>query len=106
MPNKSPQQQLAEANARLAISQKYLARDDNPDLDPERQDLIDRNRLLVDVGSAQLSPRSAVRSRNSGETNVEGTPKPGWPDYSQTERYAALGIAAAIGFAIGAIWRS
>ncbi len=105
MPDKSPQQQLAEANARLAISQKYVALDDNPDLDPERQDLIDRNRILADVGSEPLSPKSAARAREYGRTNFTGNAERGWSGASQAERYAALGFAAFIGFAVGAIWR-
>lgn len=32
MPDKSPEQQFEEQRPRLAISQQYLARDDNPDL--------------------------------------------------------------------------
>jgi hypothetical protein len=43
--NKSPEEVLAATRARQAISQKYLDHEDNPDLDPERQDQIDKNRI-------------------------------------------------------------
>ena len=53
---KTPEQELAERQARLAISQQYLSRDDNPDLDPSRQDQLDKNRVPGEFGLEQLSP--------------------------------------------------
>jgi hypothetical protein len=43
--DKSPEEVLAETRAKQAISQKYLDPDDNPDLEPERQDQLDMNRI-------------------------------------------------------------
>jgi hypothetical protein len=110
MAAKSPEDQFAEEQARLAISQQYLARDDNPDLDPMRQEDLDRNRIPGALGDGPLSPNSEPRSR---EVRVD---KPALPSggsitsalaLSMKEQpYRALALAAALGFVAGAIWKS
>jgi hypothetical protein len=117
MADKSPQEELAETNARLAISQKYLARDDNPDLDPFRQDQLDRNRILGQFGSEQLSPKSELRNLEPAKTETrEGlqSSKPGvGGNISEAltrslreQPYVTLGLAVLTAFALGAIWKA
>ena len=112
---KTPEQELAERQARLAISQQYLSRDDNPDLDPSRQDQLDKNRVPGQFGLEQLSPLSAqgrghhqadqsgndaARFLRSGE--VAASLRKSLDD----QPYATLSIAILLGFAMGAIWKS
>ena len=114
MAHKSPQEELAETSARLAISRKYLARDDNPDLDPTRQDRIDSNRILGELGSEQLSPNSAVKAREAEVAErLPRTPRAQFPEHMSSalggimkdQPYVALALAGVIGFLLGVRWR-
>jgi len=108
MAAKSPEDQFAEEQARLAISQQYLARHDNSD--PMKQEDLDRNRIPGALGDGPLSPNSETRSR---ETRVD---KPALPSGGSStsalalsmkeQPYRALALAAALGFVAGAIWKS
>ena len=42
---KSAERRLEEQHAKQDISQQYLNPENNPELDPERQEQIDRNRI-------------------------------------------------------------
>jgi hypothetical protein len=110
MAARSPEDQFADEQARLAISQQYLARDDNPDLDPMRQEQLDRNRVPGEVGRAPLSPSSEVRSREarideaallSGRT-LSGA----LANSLRDQPYTTLALGAVVGFVIGAIWKT
>jgi hypothetical protein len=117
MTEKSPAEELAETSARLAISQKYLARDDNPNLDPFRQDQLDRNRIPGALGGEQLSPMSAVRTREAlterDDHSLATEPENSNDDPSTTftkslsdRSLTTLGLAAFAGFVLGAIWKA
>lgn len=111
MADKSAEESFAEEQARLAISQKYLARDDNPDLDPMRQDQLDRNRPTGELGEGQLSPNSEARSRQARaeETALDerGQTLFGTVAKSLDEQpYATLVLTALLGVVLGAIWKS
>ena len=108
MVDKSPEQQFVEEQARLAISQPYLARDDNPDLDPGRQDQIDRNRLPEELSEAQLSPGSAVRSRAAAADDAQrgGSLTDAVSQVLDSCPYATLAFAALAGIVLGAIWKA
>jgi hypothetical protein len=110
MAAKSPEDQFAEEQARLAISQQYLARDDNPDLDPMRQEELDRNRIPGALGDGPLSPNSETRAREAradeaallSRNSLSGA----LAHSMKNQPYAALALAAAFGFVAGAIWKS
>jgi len=110
MATKSPEDQFAEEQARFAISQQYLARDDNPDLDPMRQEELDRNRIPGALRDVQLSPNSETRSREAEADEaalLNGGSIPSELAHSIKDRpYTALALAAVLGFVVGAIWKS
>ncbi len=111
MADKSPEQELEQKRARLAISQKYLNRDDNPDLDPSHQDQLDKNRIPGELGAEQLSPNSArknarerparVRSNQTSKTLSDALNEP-----LRRRPYASLALVGVVGFVIGALWKS
>ncbi|HVJ78401.1 MAG TPA: hypothetical protein VM620_11260 [Hyphomicrobium sp.] len=110
MAAKSPEDQFAEQQARLAISQQYLARDDNPDLDPMRQEELDRNRIPGALGDGQLSPNSETRAREAVADEAAllngGSISSAIAHSVKDQPYTALALAAALGFVVGAIWKS
>jgi len=59
MPRNDPRERLAEQRARQSISKQYLDPEDNPDLDPERQEQVDRNLISRDE-KKQLSTKHNV----------------------------------------------
>ena len=59
-PRKSPQQQLQDERDRLRVSAQY--KNDNPDLEPDRQEQIDRNRSeTVPIEAAAPSRRTSEK---------------------------------------------
>ena len=100
---------LRNEQARLAISQHYLARDDNPDLDPMRQEQLDRNRIPGQLGEQQVSPGPGVEAR------ADAHPRPSSAGSSLPEAfiealrdqpYRTLALAAGVGIVLGALWKS
>jgi hypothetical protein len=109
MAAKSPEEQFAEEQARLAISQQYLARDDNPDLDPMRQEELDRNRIPGALGDMQLSPNSETRSRAVADEAAlldDRSISSALAHSMKDQPYTMLALVAALGFVAGAIWKS
>ena len=117
MANKTPEEQLAEASARLAISQKYIARDSSIDPDPSRQEQLDRNRIPGQFGSEQLSPYSELRPERSsasasrqglgsGVAEVSGNFSSAVARSLRDQPRTTLGLAAVMGFVLGAIWKA
>lgn len=86
---KPPQQQLEETKARLAAAQRYLEGDEG------REHAMTSLDQLGSCAGAGLNGVYRVGGNISGALRKS----------LSEERYATLGIAAAIGFAIGAIWR-
>lgn len=111
MPDKSPEQELERMRARIAISQKYLKRDDNPDLDPSHQDQLDKNRVPGELDAEQLSHNS---KRNDGHRKLDaarsGRANKNLSDtINESQRrqsYVSLAMAAAVGFVVGALWKT
>ncbi|HET6389849.1 hypothetical protein [Hyphomicrobium sp.] len=122
MANKTPEEQLAEASARLAISQKYIARDEVIDPDPSRQEQLDRNRIPGQFGSEQLSAYSELEPQQrpgaqmgspaaslnlgSGMAEVSGNLSRAVAQSLREQPRTTLVLAAAVGFALGAIWKA
>jgi hypothetical protein len=109
MAGKSVEEQFAEEQARLAISQQYLARDANPEIDPMRQEQLDRNRVPGQLGEQQLSPGPHV---NAG-SDVQSPPFAANVSISAVlaealhqRPYRTLALAAGIGIVLGALWKS
>src|SRR4051794_18072337 len=107
MAEQSPEEVLAEMRARLAISQRYLSRDDNPDLDPEKQEQLDKNRVPGEFGD-QFSPRPGdpPAARVSRERTMSGGAQSFIGKSLHDRPYATLAAAAFLGFAVGALWKS
>jgi hypothetical protein len=109
MAGKSVEDQFAEEQARLAISQQYLARDGNPEFDPMRQEQLDRNRIPGQLGEEQLSPGPHVNAGSDAQSppfaaNVSisaalSRSATQWP-------YRTLALAAGMGIVLGALWKS
>src|SRR4029079_12831159 len=103
----TPEEKFAQEQARQAISQRYLARDDNPDLDPDRQDQLDRNRIPGELGTEQLAPLSAVKARSAAEereSRLAAFMPTSVSAAARDQPYLTMALAAAVGFALGAIW--
>jgi len=109
MAGKSVEEQFAEEQARLAISQQYLARDDNPDLDPMRQEQLDRNRIPGQLGEQQVSPGPGVEARADAHDRPSSAgsslPK-AFVEALRDQPYRTLALAAGIGIVLGALWKS
>lgn len=106
MPDKSPEQELERMRARIAISQKYLKHDDNPELDPSHQDQLDKNRVPGAFDTEQLSPNS---KQNDGHQKSGGAGKGLSETINESQRrqsYVSLAMASAIGFVVGALWKA
>lgn len=111
MADKSPEQELEQMRARLAISQEYLNRDDNPDLDPSHQDQLDKNRIPGELGAEQLSPsseRNGARGRSvkARPSQADKTLSDALNEPLRRRPYASLGLVGVIGFVIGALWKA
>ena len=108
MVDKSPEQELAEERARLAISRQYLAGGDDPSLTPERQEQLDKNRIPGQFGE-EPTPNTDLLSgpgeglHHSGSPNAElsSTAVP-----LRTYPSSAVAFAAVVGFILGAIWKT
>jgi len=108
--DKSPEQELEQKRARLAISQKYLNRDDNPDLDPSHQDQLDKNRIPGELGAEQLSPNSARNNVREGPARVGSNQTSEMRSDARDEPprrrpYASLMVVGVVGFVMGALWK-
>ena len=106
MVNDSPEEKFAQTRAREAISQRYLSRDDNPDLDPFRQDQLDKNRIPGEFGEEQLSPYSEAKSRDAKLAHeVSAGARDDFADALQQRPYGTLALACLTGFVLGALWK-
>src|SRR4029078_8457860 len=97
--------------ARLAISERYLSRDDNPDLDPSRQDQLDKNRIPGQFGEGQLAPSPEFRARNAERSEdtaggVTGNFAQALQKSLGDQPYVTLALAGLAGFVLGALWKS
>ena len=111
MANETPEQKLAQTRAREAISQRYVSRDDNPELDPFRQDQLDKNRIPGEFGEEQLSPYSEAKSRDAKLAHeVSAGARGDFADAFQKslsqQPYGTLALAGLTGFALGALWKA
>lgn len=109
MARKSVEDQFAEEQARLAISQQYLTRDNNPDLDPMWQEQLDRNRIPGPLGDQQLSPGphgNAGSGDQSPPFATDTSISAALAEALHECPYRTLALAGGIGIVLGALWKS
>ena len=109
MAGKSVEDQFSEEQARLAISQQYLARDGNPELDPMRQEQLDRNRIPGQLGEQQFSPGPHVHAGADAQSPpfaATSSISAALAEALHERPYQTLALAAGIGIVLGALWKS
>jgi len=68
--SKSPEEQLREEQAKLEVSSQYPI--DNPDLEPDRQDQLDKNRVPGQFDEEAEPEETPGLGGVGGEENARG----------------------------------